>query len=92
MLIGNANASNFLHNIDKVMGNNVVHDELSLIPEIYCLEILRFGLTRRQHITRACPSCWFKPVVLESNEPGESEQVGDDNVGTHHFKHAFLAL
>ena len=40
VLIRDANASDFLHDVHKVMCTNVVQEELSLISEIYCLEVL----------------------------------------------------
>ena len=89
MLICDANARHFLDYIYQVVGNNVVQYELSLIPEVNRIEILRGG---SQKVTRACSSFRFETVILHGHEPGESEEVGNDNIWTHHLEHAFLGL
>ena len=47
---------------------------------------------RCQVVAGAGPTGGLEPVVLEGDEPGEREQVGDDDVRAHHFEHAVLAL
>lgn len=89
MLISDADARDLLHDVYEVVGDNVVQDELSLIPEVYCVEVLWNG---SQKVARAGPSLRLEPIVLQSDEPGEGQQVGDDDVRAHHLKHAVLAL
>ena len=91
MLVCDANARDFLHDVDEVMSNDVVQDELPLIPKIYCCKILRFVFFA-QEITGASSTSWLEPVILEGDKPGEGEQVGDDDVRAHHFEHTLLTL
>ena len=91
VFVCDANTGDFLHDVDEVMSDNVVQDELPLIPKIYCCEILRF-VHLVQEIAGASSARGLEPIVLECDEPGEGEQVGDDDIRAHHLEHTLLAL
>lgn len=89
MPISNANAGNLLNYVHKVVGNNIVKNELSLLAEVYCVEIFWCG---SNIVPGAGAASWFEPIVLNGDEPGKSEQIGNNNVRSHHVEHSFLAL
>ena len=91
VFVCDANTGDFLHDVDEVMSDDVVQDELPLIPKIYCCEILRF-VYFVQEIAGTGSTRGLEPIVLECDEPREGEQVGDDDIRAHHFKHTLLAL
>ena len=89
MLISNANANNFLQNVNSVMRNDVVSEPSALICKVQSRKIVwHLG----QKLTTACSSSWLESEVLQGNKPGEGQEVGDDDIWSHHLKHVFLAL
>ena len=89
MLVSNADADDLVEDIHEVLSGDVVHDEFTLVSEIYSTEVLWLG---GEEVTRAGAAGILESVVLHGDEPGEGDQIGNNDIWSHHIEHVLLSL
>jgi len=68
MLIGNADAGDFLQYVHAVVSYDIVQDEFALLPKVYSVEIFRGTW---DEVAGAGAASRLKPEVLDGDEPAE---------------------
>ena len=89
MFICDTDTGNLLNYVYEVMCDDVVKNEFALLAEVYCVEIL---WSRREIVAWARTASWLETEVLQSDEPGEGQQISHYNIRPHHVKHALFTL
>ena len=87
--IGDAYGYDLAEDIKDILANYENKEPLPLVPEVYGAII---GWYLCEIVATASSARFLEPVVLEHAEPGESAEVGADDVWSHHVEHLFLSL
>ena len=87
--IGDAYGYDLAKDIEDILANYVNKKPLALVSEVYGSII---GWYLCEIVATASSACFFEPIVLKHDKPGESAKIGANYVWSHHVEHLFLSL
>ena len=87
--IGDADADDFLENVDEVMRCDIVSEPLALFAKVHRGEVVG---DLGKVLATACSPGLLESKELEGDEPDEGTQVGDDHIRPHQLEHILLTL